>query len=634
MAVRASFDNLVLDQEVEAGGPAPDFSELWEHRPAIQHLCEAIVGASNAEDVVQDTYLRALKQSGRLERRDSTKPWLATVARRRSLDELRAKGHLVFLPTPPEPSASWSDDPAQRVVNLELVERLHLAMDGLTERERRVLLRQVGQGLSLEAIALQEHTSVASVRSVLSRARRKLRSSLERGGMLATIRWRISEVVGPRAVRWLAPLDAALPLVSGELGRIVGALVVAVMTLFGSSVVPPPATLEVLDEPPAVAVAGPAGGRASAGEVGRGKRPPEPKPIPTPLGSPLVPLPPLVPPVPPPGPTDGGSQPEDAHIESLATGADGRTVLAGGTSKTTGTWVLYRSSDGGQTWSRLGTDSLVSPERHPAAADGTLLVAPRYPLDPRVFVLTGSFLQRSVDGGRTFSTVAPVRGSAAVLSPAFSSGDARLFVAGPPPAVFHDADDRLEPMTSTVPWAGSGGIAIGPRFESKGEVFVGGTEATAAGADQAALFVCRASACDRRSLVPGLSGAPQILVSRAAGGVVFAWKSDAVYRSTDDGDTFSRHPTPAGVAVNRLIESNGRIFLLGTRIGTDGDAFHVSADGGASWAAIGTGSPLQSSVAAAAALGRGRLIAAPVGESGVLCSDDGGATWRPRCGRS
>lgn len=164
-----------------SGEPRPrvDFEELWSHRDALRDLCRRIVGdAATAEDVVQDTYVRAWNNLEQLERRPSLMPWLATVARRRSIDELRRRRRSTPVEVLRDEATRPELDPGESTAVGETVERVRDALTALTERERQLLTRRVELGLSLAELADEEESSVGSVRSVLSRARTKLRISV------------------------------------------------------------------------------------------------------------------------------------------------------------------------------------------------------------------------------------------------------------------------------------------------------------------------------------------------------------------------------------------------------------------------------------------------------------------------
>src|SRR5439155_25702296 len=63
--------------------------------------------------------------------------------------------------------------------------------------------------------------------------------------------------------------------------------------------------------------------------------------------------------------------------------------------------VLYHSPDGGVTWVHLKAAGFTG---------GTVLLAPNFPVDNRIFVSGPSGLQISRDGGATFATAVPLAG--------------------------------------------------------------------------------------------------------------------------------------------------------------------------------------------------------------------------------
>ncbi|HLF99755.1 MAG TPA: sigma-70 family RNA polymerase sigma factor [Acidimicrobiia bacterium] len=156
-----------------------DLEEAFEHRAELVEICRRIVGdASLAEDVVQETYVQAVRNSHKLERRDGLMPWLVTVATRRSLNELRRRKYSTTFETMPERETAPEFDPCVAVTLTDEFDRVNSIMSTLTNRERDLLMRQVYDGLSLVELAEIEGTTAASVRSVLSRARGKLRAAL------------------------------------------------------------------------------------------------------------------------------------------------------------------------------------------------------------------------------------------------------------------------------------------------------------------------------------------------------------------------------------------------------------------------------------------------------------------------
>jgi RNA polymerase sigma-70 factor (ECF subfamily) len=637
MAIRARSDNLSLDDPAAAVDdgvtPTPAFTDLWAHREALSQTCYRMVrNAATAEDLVQETYLRALKSGESLERRESLAPWLATVARRRSIDELRRRERLALVGTAPEPVSYTSDDPAQRVVHQELVERLRAAMGTLSPRERQLLLRQASHGVSLAELAAEEDTSVASVRSVLARARQKLRMSLERDGVLGVL-----PVPGflrslrDRLHRWAGRLEGSMPMMAAggwQLVRLVSAVVVAVATLLGSSL---PSSDRFGTDVASLASAvheevGAAGVQASVdassdGGINVGAEasaivaPVEPGPVPD------VELPTF--------PNEGVDQPEQAAVSDMAASADSTVVFASAVSGTTGQPLLYRSFDRGRSWEKIGSDELEEGQQQRTFRGGRILVPPTYSTDSRVFVLGPAGLQRSDDGGRTFTGIAPAQGQA-VLSPNFGSGSERLYISGPPPMAY-DAGTRLfQPLGTVPPSVSPGGIAIGPDHATTGEVLVGGM--TLAGTTSTpAVFTCTATECSTRALLPALANGPELLVSSTTPTVVLAWARKVLLRSTDGGHTFTPVALPAGFTPLRTTQGQGRLFMVGRNSSGSLSGVLASVDEGLTWTPLGVGTVLEQGAAALVALPDGRLIAAPTTTLGLLCSPDAGSTWAARC---
>lgn len=156
--------------------------QLWEHHGFLRDLCQSIVGDfATADDIVQETYLKALDHLDTLDLENGrVKHWLATVARRRSIDELRRRRRrAVPLAVVGDEPAGPREDPALRCAASETVRALSEALTSLTPREQALLTRRVTQGIPLADLALEEETTVASVRSVLARARTKLRAAID-----------------------------------------------------------------------------------------------------------------------------------------------------------------------------------------------------------------------------------------------------------------------------------------------------------------------------------------------------------------------------------------------------------------------------------------------------------------------
>jgi RNA polymerase sigma-70 factor, ECF subfamily len=163
------------------GGP----SDVWldEHRAELTAHCRRMLrSASDAEDAVQETLVRAWRSYEGFEGRASLRTWLHSIASNVCIDMLRRPQSQVV---PVDPSADAMDaraqpdarspDPAELAVTREAVRRaLATALQLLPPRQRAVLfLREVLRWKAAEVAELLG-TTVASVNSALQRARATL----------------------------------------------------------------------------------------------------------------------------------------------------------------------------------------------------------------------------------------------------------------------------------------------------------------------------------------------------------------------------------------------------------------------------------------------------------------------------
>jgi RNA polymerase sigma-70 factor (ECF subfamily) len=182
-------------------GHAPDFETVVaRHRREIQVHCYRMLGSlSDAEDLAQETFLRAWKARDRFEGRASVRTWLYRIATNACLDVLARRPRRV-LPDqlgpagePDGPLAAadlpWLEPfpdrlldeagPDAVVVERETIELAYLAaVQYLPPRQRAALVLRDVLGWSAKETADLLETSVASANSALQRARATLRERL------------------------------------------------------------------------------------------------------------------------------------------------------------------------------------------------------------------------------------------------------------------------------------------------------------------------------------------------------------------------------------------------------------------------------------------------------------------------
>lgn len=156
-----------------------DLDKLFRefNQPLVRYLTRRLGDRDWAEEVAQETFLRAARQGDIV----SERSWLFAVAtnlvrdeakkdsrRRRHLELLAREAKAAELVTPQLQSLERADDAAAA----------RRALDALVEKDREALLMRE-EGLDYNEIAAALSLSVASVGTTLSRARRRLVEAYE-----------------------------------------------------------------------------------------------------------------------------------------------------------------------------------------------------------------------------------------------------------------------------------------------------------------------------------------------------------------------------------------------------------------------------------------------------------------------
>jgi len=141
--------------------------------------------AHDAEDVVQDACVRALKYIASVERGDA-RAWFLTIVRNAFYDWLRRNRPAEIVPGEDEAIERAVDpaaiDPEQAAVRLSDARALSDAIAALPLQFREVLILRDLHELSAPEVAAQLAISVEAVKSRLHRARSQLRATLMDSG--------------------------------------------------------------------------------------------------------------------------------------------------------------------------------------------------------------------------------------------------------------------------------------------------------------------------------------------------------------------------------------------------------------------------------------------------------------------
>jgi RNA polymerase sigma-70 factor, ECF subfamily len=170
-------------REAQGGNPQAFGRIVRCYQRAVHRVAYGVTrNVGDADDVTQETFLRAWQAIGRFRVGEPLYPWLARIALNVSFSLLRRRKRRPETALEPlvEAGAQWAgaDDPAENAAAGERDERIARAYAGLSEEHRAVLALRVVEDLSYDEIARALRIPVGTVMSRLSRARAELRSRL------------------------------------------------------------------------------------------------------------------------------------------------------------------------------------------------------------------------------------------------------------------------------------------------------------------------------------------------------------------------------------------------------------------------------------------------------------------------
>jgi RNA polymerase sigma-70 factor (ECF subfamily) len=159
---------------VDRGEKEACLNERWatlyeRYRPLLYQSAALMIGAAEAEEVVQETFERAMRDSNFFDRVHEPIAWLRTVAARVALGRLRRRRlwERLRVRLPAEDSLQ----PWERA-------DLALALNDLAARDRIAVVMRYYQDASYEEIAEATGTAASSVGPILTRARARMREVL------------------------------------------------------------------------------------------------------------------------------------------------------------------------------------------------------------------------------------------------------------------------------------------------------------------------------------------------------------------------------------------------------------------------------------------------------------------------
>ncbi|MFI5955129.1 sigma-70 family RNA polymerase sigma factor [Cryptosporangium sp. NPDC051539] len=158
----------------QQGDPLAMAAFVRATQPDVWRFCASLVDVDAADDLTQETYLRAFRALPGFAARASVRTWLLGIARRTCADHLRTvvrRRRLDEVLRARLPGGGAAPDPSGASAATDLLDRLP------AERRAAFVLTQLA-GLSYQEAATVENVPIGTIRSRVARAREDLITAL------------------------------------------------------------------------------------------------------------------------------------------------------------------------------------------------------------------------------------------------------------------------------------------------------------------------------------------------------------------------------------------------------------------------------------------------------------------------
>lgn len=150
---------------------------IESHRPYLRRVAARVVGADDADDLVQETLLLAWRGRGAFDGRNPA-GWLAAICRHRGIDLARRRRFVTLvldhLPQRPDPAPG----PEAGALTHEVGEAILLALATLSDQQADAVWRCCAEGQTYDAAAADLGVPKTTVRMRLNAGRQRLRALL------------------------------------------------------------------------------------------------------------------------------------------------------------------------------------------------------------------------------------------------------------------------------------------------------------------------------------------------------------------------------------------------------------------------------------------------------------------------
>ncbi len=179
----APADEAGLVRDAQRGDAAAFAEIVRRYQHAVHRVGYALTrNAADADDLAQETFVRAYKALDRFRAGEPLYPWLARIATNLAFSLFRSRKRRPETPLEPlvESGRQWgvNDDPADAAAEEESRRHMQQAFAQLSPEHQAVLTLRVVEDMAYEDMARTLNVPIGTVMSRLSRARAELKARL------------------------------------------------------------------------------------------------------------------------------------------------------------------------------------------------------------------------------------------------------------------------------------------------------------------------------------------------------------------------------------------------------------------------------------------------------------------------
>lgn len=186
----AEAGDMALVRRALARDPDAFRAIIKTHNQRLYRIARGVVrNDAEAEDVLQEAYMRAFSSLGAFRGEASLSTWLSRIVINEALGRLRKRKRIMAMPGNPEAQiirfplnqndVNPGDDPERTMAQRQILGLVERATDSLPDVYRTVFVARVIEGLSIEETADLLRVKPETVKTRLHRARALVRKALD-----------------------------------------------------------------------------------------------------------------------------------------------------------------------------------------------------------------------------------------------------------------------------------------------------------------------------------------------------------------------------------------------------------------------------------------------------------------------